>query len=496
MITTNLSSAIGGLNISDPLDNMEPQYAIQMDNIIPEPTGDVLRNGFVEVITGTGYAKLLSINIAGDERLVACTDTTMDIYDVSNFETAPTTISNLSSANWSCTQFTDGSGVVHIFFANNLDKPLDYTTLGGMQQTSLTTTGFNNLDCPLSFKNRLYFISGDFELAYTGIQSISGSLTKFEMGSFFKKGGKLVNIANWTQDAGQGVDDLLCLISSEGEVMIYSGTDPSANDWKTLGVFQIPKPIGKNCSCLFGADLVVITEKGYFSLSNVLSNLRANRSGISQKVDGITKGRSTTKQWEIHFSPKRGWLIINAPSNLAGYNYEQHVLNMATNGWCRFVGMDGTSWAEVKDRLFFCNGDGIFEADVGTTDNGNFIIYNLQRAYNQFGYVGKKQLMEIDPKYYAETSSYLEMFKRINVDFQEGEYRVLSIEQQNGNFSEWDDAIWDDAFWSDEFTAFKFRGRVVSKAGNYISIGYYGRAKTGLTFYSMGLIIKEGRGHI
>lgn len=496
MINTSLSFAYGGLNIADPLDNMLPQYALEMDNVIPEPSGDRVRNGFLQRVDNVGYAKALAINIAGNERLVCATDEKLDIYDVTNFTIAPVTKSGFSSSNWLNCNFTDGSGVQHVFFANGADTPQDFTVANGMTDTSLTIPQGVLLSHPLAFKNRLYFISGDFTLSYTGVQSISGQLTAFSMGSFFKKGGKLITIANWTQDAGQGVDDLLVLISSEGEVMIYSGTDPEANDWSTKGVFQIPKPIGNNCCATFGADLVVITEKGYLPLSNVLSDIRANRAGISQKVDGITKGRNVNKNWEIHFSPKRGWLIINAPSLLAGYAYEQHVLNTETNAWCRFIGMDSNSWAEVLDRLFFVNGDGIFEADVGSTDNGAYIVFSVQRAYNRFGLNYKKQLMEIDPLFYTETSSLLELYKRIDVDFMAGKNKKMTVYQSAGNYSSWDTAIWDESFWSDEFSAYKFRGRVSSKAGLHISIGCYGRCKTPVTFYSLGLILKEGLGHI
>ena len=39
-------------------------------------------------------------------------------------------------------------------------------------------------------------------------------------------------VAGWPQDGGQGIDDLTLFITSEGEVLVYAGSDPSnADDW-------------------------------------------------------------------------------------------------------------------------------------------------------------------------------------------------------------------------------------------------------------------------
>ena len=51
-IKTNLGASIGGLNLADPLDNMGSQYAIQMDNVIPDPDGDRVRSGYVKCVSG------------------------------------------------------------------------------------------------------------------------------------------------------------------------------------------------------------------------------------------------------------------------------------------------------------------------------------------------------------------------------------------------------------------------------------------------------------
>ena len=491
MTTVNLPSSQLGLNISDPLDSMQQNYAIQMDNLIPDNDGDRVRKGFEQVCT-TGYNVLGTVNRATVKKVLAFKNDSVDVYDLSDFTTAEQTKTGLGSEEWVGVPFTDGSGAQHTIFANGVDTPLDYTN-------SLNDVGFTIpqgvlLDRPLAFKNRLYFIGGDFDLYYGGVQSISGELTKFSMGSYFRQGGRILTIANWTQDAGDGVNDLFVVVSTEGEVLIYSGTSPEADDWAMVGVFRIPRPIGKRCLTMLGADLICITEKGYLPLSSVLSDLRANRTTINRSIDGIVGERDRNKRWDIFFYSKAGLLIVNAPSTVSGYAYEQHVLNFNTNAWCRFIGMDADSWCVCGDRLFFCNSKGIFEGNKGYTDNGESITFQVQKAYNQFGTPFKKQLMRIKPRYYCAGEP--QLYKKINVDFNDGKKSFVQVQKQSGYSTYWDETVWDENFWSDEFTAYYLRASVSSKAGSYISLGFYGKTKEELVLYSTGLIIKDGGGHI
>lgn len=484
----DLSSSYGGLNVADALDNMQPQYAIQMDNIIPDVDGDRVRKGYIKKLS-TATSVLIPILRGSTKKLIGGHVQDLTVYN--NFE-VESSKSGFSSDNWTYADFTDGSGAVHTILANGSDTPQDYTS--SLSDVGYTLTGFPNLDCPLAFKNRLYFISGDWSIAYSGVQSISGNLTSFEMGSYFKKGGKLLSIANWTQDAGNGADDLFVLISTEGEVLIYTGTSPESADWRMIGTFSIAKPVGKRCWAQLGADLILITQRGYFPLSTVLSDLRANRALLNQKIDGITQGRDFTKRWEIHYRPSTNWLIVNVPSDTGIYSYEQHVCNLNTNAWCRFVGMDANSWAVLGDELYFCNGQGIFQADTGTTDEGANITFCLQKAYNNFGTPLKKQLMRVVPHYYSTTDETI--YKKILSDFGNGKNRIFVHRENSGISTYWDTAIWDESFWSDEINVHSTRGSVTSKVGNYISVGYYGRVRNEFIIYSTGLIIKQATGHI
>ena len=493
MIKQNLSASVGGLNLIDPIDNMQPQYAIQMDNLIPDSDGDRVRNGFVSCVSGT-YKRLIPVPFIEHERLIACKDGDIDVYTPSDWTVSPTHVSGYQSDDWVSSTFTDGSGGKHLFLANGADTPIDYTSGGGIASTTFTIPVGVRLDTPLSFKNALYFVGGDWDIYYGGTQAISGSLTKFSVGSFFKKGGRILTIQNWTQDAGQGMNDIFVIISTEGEVMLYQGTNPSESDWSSLGVFAIPRPIGKRCCEMVGADIIILTENGYLPLSSVLSDLRANRTAISGKINPIVRDKNFTLDWEIHFYSKKGFLFVNAPSNVSGYSHEQHVLNINTNGWCRFLGMDAQSWAVLFDNLYFCNGNGIFQADKGETDDGKWIYFQVQKAYNTFGTPEKKQLIRISMRYMG--TSDIEIYKKINSDFKIGKNRIIMTSDKTVYSSYWDEAIWDESFWSEEMEAKVQRASVQSKTGSFISVGFYGRTKTSIKLNSTGVMLKVCSGHI
>jgi len=488
----NLTSSFGGLNLIDPLDNMGAEFAIQMDNIIPEANGDKVRAGCVKKLS-TGASMLIPSPISTKERLICYGDGEFNAYAPSDFETVKATKNGFTSDAWKYTQFTDGAGQAYTIIANGVDTAQSFTN-DTFADLGYTMTGINYLDSPLSFKNRLYFVCDDWTVCYSGVQSITGSLTTFEVGSYFKKGGKILTIENWTQDAGQGIDDLFVIISTEGEVMIYKGTSPEATDWQTLGVFQIPRPVGKWCCESVGADILIITEQGYLPLSVVLSDIRANRTSISGKINPIVNGKDFTKRWEIHFYSTAGWVFINAPSNVPQYAHEQHVLNIKTNAWCRFLGWDGQSFCVLNDMLFFANANGVYQANQGSSDDGKYIVYKVQKAYNQFGTPLKKQLMRIVPRYSSYSND--ELYKCINADFKEGRNRLIIERTNNGYQSYWDLAIWDESYWSDEYQAYSTRASVQAKVGSFLSVGFYGRTKTEFELYSTGLIIKAGTGHI
>ena len=92
-----------------------------------------------------------------------------------------------------------------------------------------------------------------------------------DLGSVFRRGGRIEACYTWTIDAGAGADDHFAIITSNGEVAVYRGTDPSsASDWSLIGVFMLGHPLGRRCGTKMGGDLVINSTEGLLPLSKAL----------------------------------------------------------------------------------------------------------------------------------------------------------------------------------------------------------------------------------
>ncbi|QDP49790.1 MAG: hypothetical protein Unbinned6284contig1004_59 [Prokaryotic dsDNA virus sp.] len=480
-----LPSAQGGLNLRDSLDNMPAIDCLQMDNVIPDVSEDRVRSGFNKV-SDFGANRLIRF----ENNVLAADNSKVSLINTSTG--ADTLLKDgFFSSDWKYTAFQTAGGNPLIILANGVDTVQQYDG-ATLEDSTYTGTDLTNLESPLTFKNRTYFVKRDsLSFFYSGVQSISGDLKEFSVRGFARKGGSILTIESWSQDAGEGLTNLFAVFTTEGEVLIYGGDDPEADNWALKGVFEISKPIGKRCCLNYGSDVIVITEQGYLPLASVLSQDKANIVPVSDKINSIVKGKDfTDRNWSMHWYSNDGWLFINAPSSTR-FNYEQHVLNIKTNAWCRFVGMDAIDWVVVEDKIYFCNTTGIYKANDGTTDDGNPINYVKQQAYSKLNGEKVKGVQRVKIRY--NTVGAIEYATRIGVDFDLGTANFL-VGTSLGVQSYWDEAIWDVSFWSDTSSVRSYKGSVFAPKGEYISIGYFGNSEQGLSFYSADVLYEAGNG--
>lgn len=394
------------------------------------------------------------------------------------------------------TKTLNGGGVAGTDYYTGTTSPSTEISIAAETNIFLIvdTYKYEKLTNPISFKNRAYFIEQDtLKIKYSGVNAISGDLTDFDLSSIFALGGKLIAHANWTQDAGNGMENLYAAFTTNGEVAVYGGLSPAADDWALRGVFRISKPIGKNCLCKLGADLIVITEGGYFPLASVIGQDRANITPISDKINPIVIGKPTTSRWSIHWYSKKAWVIVNAPSTDTGYSYEQHILNYKTGGWFRRVGWDALTFVELSSNLYFCNSAGVYQADYGSTDDGKPITYYVQKAYTNGDSTNIKQVLLVKER--TNTDGDIKIGTRIGIDFllQDSSTKLVQVA---GTKSLWDVALWDEAYWSDTGKITSTKTSLFSKYGTFISIGVLGQTSTPLEFNSFEAEVRIGNGTI
>ena len=287
-----MPAPVGGWNTNDPLANMEPTYATQMDNYFPERGRVVGRKGYAQFADTTdsgAIETLFSYRNGTTETLYACSPT--KIYDV----TAPGSITEavatgITNGRWSTVNM-NGNAI----FVNGVDTPLRIDGTGSFVAHGFTgpaTVG--NLETVTVHKNRLYFTAKDSsKFWYGGNNAITGALTDFDLSNVVSAGGNIAAIGSLSMDTGSGVDDLLAIFMDQGQVLIWFGDDPGdVARWGLQGIFQLGPVVGDRPLVNLGADLICITADGYIPLLQFLDAGREQRPACrlgrdSAQRDGI-----------------------------------------------------------------------------------------------------------------------------------------------------------------------------------------------------------------
>lgn len=441
--TKAVPAPVGGWNARDPLDNMAPEDAVLLDNWLPLDGVCVTRRGFTEASDGgTGTVKtLVEYNYGTTRKLLGAEGG--NIYDYSG-ATASSLASSFTEDAWQTANFNGNT-----FFVNGADTLQVYngSTCGNGSFTGVTQADLVNVTV---FKSRLYFVEKDTQsFWYGGVNAVAGALTKFDLAQVAGFGGNLIALAVLNIDGGDGVDDLLCCIMSSGAVIVYQGTDPGS-DFAQVGVFYIGEPLGYRCIVKYAGDIIIITNRGYSKLSEIIRvgeavSSRTLSDRIVNAVRESVQNFGANEGWQPVVYPKGNMLIVNVPVSTT--DYVQHVMNLNTGRWCRFKGMDGYCWAVYNGELYFGGTDGnVYKADNGLDDNGSPINCDGKPAWNYFGdRSALKRFTAARPIF--TSSGTLPLTLVLNTDF--GDVSAgYSPPSSSITGATWDEADWDAEDWS------------------------------------------------
>lgn len=448
----SVPAPVGGLNARDSIAEMDPQDALILTNFFPEETEVSVRKGYISHRTGlTDEVETLMVwNGPTSSKLLVVNDG--DVADVSGSGTAPTAIAtSMTSDRFQYTNFSNSAGNF-LIAVNGADDPKKYngTTF---ETTTITGTGLtsSNLIYVTGHKERLWFVEKNTLNAwYLATQAISGAAVKFPLGAVFNKGGYLVACGSVSADTGSGPDDYLVFFSSEGELAVYAGTDPSSSStWSLVGVYVAGKPIGQRPIAKLGGDLLALTRDGVISTKKMFqfdrseSQYASVTNKINKLINADVRNYEGNFGWEITVYPRAKWLVVNVPKS-SGMQV-QYVMNIITGSWCKFENMAANCWAVYDDDIYF-GGDGVvYKADSGTQDNGGNIEAELKTSFNYFKSRGKqKQFTMIRPIIGSSGSpSYL---VGMDPDFTNNTPSgSLSPNVETG--ATWDSALWDNGEW-------------------------------------------------
>jgi len=472
--TASVPAPVGGLNARDAIANMKETEAPIMVNWFPTPSDVAIRNGSSEYATGLPAAvdTLMSYQTGVISEMWGISDG--DIYDVSAAgAVGAAAVSGLSNSRFQYISFGTAGGYF-LLAVNGQDKMQVYTgSTWYADGTTTTITGVDTADIINinNFKNRVWLIEQNTLKAwYLSVASIGGAANALDLSGLFKQGGYLVTMANWTIDNAAGIDDYAAFVTSEGEVALYRGTDPSsANTWALVGTFRIGKPIGYRCAIKAGADVLLLTTDGAFPLSKSLLTDRSQlQAAITDKITNLIsadiRAYNQNFGWEPILYPNGNKLIINVPTVESSMSW-QYVMNTITGAWTKFIAWDAFCWAILDDVLYFGGDTVVDSADVGTDDKGADIETDVQQAYSYFGAKGQqKRFTMARPIFLADGD--INPAIVLNVDFQTRE-PLSSPSFSGGGDPLWDIAPWDTSSWGIGDT-------IIQKWQSVTGIGYCG----------------------
>lgn len=315
--------------------------------------------------------------------------------------------------------------------------------------TGLNSNQFANINL---FKERLYFVQKDsLSFWYLPVDSINGAVTEFPLGGIFKKGGYLQAMGTWTIDAGYGVDDLAAFVTSNGEVAIYKGSDPSdPNDWALIGIWNIGQTFARKCLFKYGGDLLLLTEDGLVPLSAGLQSTRLDpRVNITDKIFfAISQAAdlyAANFGWQINYFAKVNMLIVNIP--VTGGS-EQYVMHNITKSWARFTNLNANCWELSGDDMYFGANGFVGKFYDTFADAGTNITAFVQQAYSYFDSRGQQKRFTLVRPILQTDNGLPTVLCGISTDFDTVDLtNQISFNPSILNTGEWDLDTWDNANW-------------------------------------------------
>lgn len=420
-------------------------------------------------------------------------------------------VSDLSADQFIWTNFTTSGGhylvCVNGADATQLYDGSNWTEPSIVDDMAADLTGFAYV---FAAKTRLFFIENDSaNVRYLPVDSISGTAGLLVVGGELSLGGHIVAGAAITNDSGNGPEDYVGFISSEGEVVIYSGTDPGdADAWSLRGVFRVGRPIGRRCLLQIGGDVVALTQDGAVSLvrSILLDRSAQSKAAFTDNIRTAFAQQyalsGTFDGWDIIAWPAGHMAIVNVPI-VDGSVYHQYVMNVLTGAWCRFKGINANAWVLARDSLYLALRDGrVMQFGIAGNDDpsgtgGEPINAIAVGAFSQMGAPGVIKHTKAAHAI-AKGSGDFTLGVNMATDFRVVETPVGSADfSVEGAGSHWDEAKWDQDRWPtavDELVDTAWLG--VASAGYFIAPVLTASANNddavSIQFINMNIIYETG----
>lgn len=460
-----LPPSAGGWNTRDGIATMAPEFAPLCDNWIVEGGALRVRPGYSIWATGLdgGVHSLLPWNGATPKVFAAAGD---KIYDVTTSgPVGAPAVSGLSSQPLHAVQM-NAAGGLFLFACNGQDAPQIYN---GTSWSAWSGTGVPSPPTwALPFKSRLFVGRADkMGFWYGGAGAIGGGFTEFTLNGVALRGGGICAATSLTIDGGDGPDDVIVFLTTQGEAIVYAGYDPSnVATWSLVGRWQLPPPVCASPRCVVrvGSDAWILTESGIVPLASLRAGVAVEATldeiGPLRRIEPTWRAwradadRRARPGWAIAHCARAGWTIVTVPWV---DNAWQHVVVSERGALSRWLWVPARVWAEaLGGRIFFGTADGRVGLFGETTeDAGAPILADAMTAFYLLKAPSRVKRAQLAQVVMRDTSN-ASVSARVLTDWS----TPPSIADERGAFPPplppptpaggsfvWDQSLWDVATW-------------------------------------------------
>jgi len=452
----NFPAPIRGWVLSENLATAQPGGAQMLDNWVCTTTGIRVRAGRARYASLGAPVTALFAYRSGDEAIFAATESAIfDLTLVTDPNASLTAaVSGLTSGDWSAAQFGTAGGNF-LYAVNGADDAQlfdgsDWTAIDGASTPAITGVTTSDLSHVWAYKNRLWFVVKDsLTAAYLPVDSIGGAAQTFGLAGVFTRGGTLLFGAKWSLDAGDGLDDKCVFVSSEGEVAIYEGSNPaSATDWRLVGVYVMPRPLGKQAVVGAGGDLLIATVAGMIPISAAINTDQGAIETKAISANIAPHWRRLANEYPAGWCARKinnaGYMIVAAPDGQTCL-----IANLITGAWSRFTGWDVACVDEFSIGALIGGADGrVYRAESGGSDDGAMYAASYLGQHDAMGAFGAtKSVRQMRATFRFQSALLAQV--GATVDFATALPAPPGAVQSDVT-NLWDTGLWDVAIWDAE----------------------------------------------
>lgn len=342
----------GGYDERAPLITLQSPNCQSLLNFNITQGGVVLRHGdsFYKSITAGGGTIAKTLHTYGFTKLFIsiynASDSKMYFYDVEadafGYSTAASGVDTFYSQEFNKYLF---------FFSPGTYTPGVYYSGAAWGVIGYTGTGFTPTGGGNAYKNRNYVVqSNDAAYWYSGIDAITGALTKVDLNGIVSERCTLSNIASITLADSVSTTELQAFIMSNGEILFYTGAYPNSPDWSIVGRSKVGAPLSLDGSIVeYQGDKLLLCDSGIVSLRDLF--LKGSEQAISLSI-------SSPIQYTWSKIVAGGRSLKSRPSGFLD------------------TGIRGV-WDQAKNRLVFFFPFYINSSGVVTNGNVQFVFHTL-----------------------------------------------------------------------------------------------------------------------